>query len=171
MTPAVIIVNIEGRRDYSEANRMLVIREVSENDIDQWSQLRTALWPDTDDAHLAEINSYFAGTSNDMVIVYIAQLEQATIGFLELNLRTCVEGSRNPKVPYVEGWYIRPEQQGRGYGKKLLQQAERWAREKGYAELASDTEIDNRHSISIHKHLGFRETERIVCFVKNLQQE
>jgi aminoglycoside 6'-N-acetyltransferase I len=40
--------------------------------------------------------------------------------------------------------------------------------ENGYKELASDTEISNTQSIEIHKKLGFKETERVVCFLKKL---
>jgi aminoglycoside 6'-N-acetyltransferase I len=46
--------------------------------------------------------------------------------------------------------------------------AEKWALSLGYNELASDTEIENEQSISIHSHLGFKEIERIVCFLKRL---
>lgn len=50
-----------------------------------------------------------------------------------------------------------------------MQKAEQWAISQGYSELASDTKIDNNRSISMHKHLGVLETERIVCFLKRLK--
>ncbi len=149
---------------------MMVIREAKPADIAQWSAMRKALWPESEDDHVAEINQYFAGTSIDIVIAYLAEVDAEVVGFIELNIRSFAEGSRNPRVPYVEGWYIKPEYQGQGYGSQLMQQAEEWALGHGYSELASDTEIDNHHSISLHKRLGFRETERTVCFLKNLQQ-
>ncbi len=85
-----------------------------------------------------------------------------------MNMRNFAEGSRLPEVPYVEAWYIRESCQGQGHGKKLMQRAEEWAIEKGYSELASDTEVTNHQSIAIHKVLGFEETERVVCFLKKL---
>ena len=144
------------------------IRKATENDIEQWSQMRTALWPDTPDHHIREINDYFAGDSIDIVEVYIAELDKMCIGFIELNIRNFAEGSRQSQVPYVEGWYIKPEYQNKGYGKALMQQAEQWATTLGYKELASDTQWDNEKSIAMHKNMGYKETERVVCFLKTL---
>lgn len=144
------------------------IREASEKDIDNWSEMRTALWPDTDDNHISEIKKYFTSVSIDIVQVYIAEHYGKPVGFLELNIRNFAEGSYNSEVPYIEAWYIKPEYQGKGYGKQLMHKAELWALSKGYSELASDTELSNKKSISMHKHLGFEETERVVCFLKRI---
>ena len=43
-----------------------------------------------------------------------------------------------------------------------------WARARGCHELASDALIDNETSQRAHAALGFRETERVVYFVKKL---
>jgi aminoglycoside 6'-N-acetyltransferase I len=147
----------------------MVIREPNEKDIAQWSEMRTALWPETNDGHLSEIKEYFSGSSIDIVQAYIAEVGSVIVGFLELNIRNFAEGSRHPRLPYVEAWYIKPEHQGKDYGKQLMHKAEQWAKSQGYTELASDTEVDNHRSISMHKHLGFVETERIVCFLKRLK--
>ncbi len=130
--------------------------------------MRTALWPDTDDEHRAEIAAYFANDSTDIEKTYLAEVDGEIIGFIELNIRNFAEGSRQSTVPYVEAWYITPAHQGNGYGRQLMHQAEAWARSLGFNELASDTEIDNTRSIAMHKHLGFSETERVVCFLKKL---
>ncbi|MBJ7537643.1 GNAT family N-acetyltransferase [Marinomonas transparens] len=145
------------------------IRQVIKVDTEEWSQMRTALWPDTKDGHRAEIEEYFAGTSIDIEKAYVAELEDDIIGFLELNIRNFAEGSRKRNVPYVEAWYIKPKYQNQGYGRHLMRQAEQWAVSLGYSELASDTTIDNGKSIAMHKRLGFMETERVVCFLKSLK--
>jgi len=144
------------------------IRKATENDTGQWSQMRTALWPDTPDNHSAEIHAYFSGNSTDIVETYIVEVETEIAGFLELNIRNFAEGSRRSKVPYVEAWYIKPSFQNKGYGTALMQFAEQWAVSQGYTELASDTEIDNHKSIALHKKMGYKETERVVCFLKTL---
>lgn len=146
----------------------MIIREATEKDIAQWSEMRTALWPETNDGHSSEIKEYLSGSSIDIVQAYVAEECSEIIGFMELNIRNFAEGSRNPRLPYVEAWYIKPKYQGKGYGKQLMAKAEQWAISQGYSELASDTEINNHRSISMHKHLGFIETERIVCFLKRL---
>ncbi len=146
-----------------------MIREATEKDIDNWCEMRTDLWPDTEDGHRGEITEYFAGSSIDIFVAFIIEVDSKVVGFLELNIRNFAEGSRNSKVPYIEAWYIRPDFQGNGYGKMLMQRAESWAREQGFTELASDTEIHNEKSIAMHTQLGFIETERVVCFLKDIE--
>ena len=84
------------------------------------------------------------------------------VGFLELRLRNYAEGTDSLAVPYVEGWYVDPEYRLRGAGASLMRHAESWARQSGYSELASDTEIENMDSIAAHQALGFEVTDRIV---------
>jgi aminoglycoside 6'-N-acetyltransferase I len=146
------------------------IREAKEGDLRQWSEMRAALFAKSSDDHVAELEDYFRGESIDITQAYIAVDESEIVGFLELNLRSYAEGSRSPRVPYVEAWYVKPEYQGRGYGRQLMLKAEWWAKDQGYSELASDTEIDNHRSIALHKHLGFVETDRMVCFLKQLDK-
>jgi aminoglycoside 6'-N-acetyltransferase I len=45
----------------------------------------------------------------------------------------------------------------------------KWARQRGLNELASDAEIANEESIRAHRALGFRETFRLVHFLRPVQ--
>ena len=149
---------------------MANIRQATMEDLEDWSEFRTKLWPNTDDNHVSEIKAYFDGTSTDIKQAFILDNEYGrSVGFLELNIREFAEGSRHPRVPYVEAWYIDDAFQGQGYGKLLMNVAEKWAKEQGFSEIASDTEVTNIKSIAIHKQLGFRETERVVCFLKEIE--
>lgn len=130
--------------------------------------MRSALWPETDDGHLVEIGQFFAGEAIDVEEVLIAEQSSSVVGFLEINLRNFAEGSRQAEVPYVEAWFVKPAFQGQGVGKSLMREAEKWALTRGYTELASDTEMSNQKSIAAHRALGFREVDRIVCFLKKL---
>ena len=55
-----------------------------------------------------------------------------------------------------------------GAGRALMDAAEEWAREHGYAEIASDALLDNEVSHAAHRALGFEEVERSVHFRKAL---
>lgn len=146
----------------------MIIRPISIKDKLEWSKMRTELWPDTADCHISEIEEFYSGKSVDIVEVFIVEVANSIVGFIELNIRNFAEGSRQSQVPYVEGWFIKEGSQNKGYGKSLMLKAEEWAVSKGFDELASDTELDNLKSIAIHKKLGYVETERVVCFLKNL---
>lgn len=144
------------------------IRKAKASDAHAWAKLRTELWPNTCDSHQKEINDFFEGDSIDIEAVYVAEVASSVIGFIEINIRNFAEGSRRPKVPYIEAWLVDEAHRAKGIGKALIKEAERWALTHGYTELASDTDLSNTNSISTHKHLGFKETERIVCFIKDL---
>ena len=51
---------------------------------------------------------------------------------------------------------------------QLLSECEKWAKEKGCTEFASDCELDNADSYRFHMSLGFEEANRIICFRKDL---
>ena len=147
----------------------MTIRRITVNDVEVWSRFRTELWPNTNDGHRTELEAYFNGSSIDIEQAYIVENESGdALGFIELNIREFAEGSRHPRVPYIEAWFVDADHRGQGYGKQLIEAAEHWAKLQGYDEIASDTEVTNTSSISAHKQLGFVETERVVCFLKRL---
>jgi len=100
--------------------------------------------------------------------VFLADDETTPLGFIELAVRSFSDGCESMPVPHVEGWYVEPFARGRGIGRALMQAAEDWARDRGFTELASDTEPWNERSIAAHARCGFRETERLVKFCKTL---
>jgi aminoglycoside 6'-N-acetyltransferase I len=145
------------------------IREAKGEDAAAWAVLRTELWPDCPGDHAPEIAAYLAGNCRDVVQAYVAESASGElVGFIELNIRNYAEGTSARRVPYVEGWMVAAQHRGRGVGRALMARAERWARDGGFDELASDAEIANERSIAAHKRLGFAEQDRIVCFLKRL---
>ncbi|MCO5197969.1 MAG: GNAT family N-acetyltransferase [Anaerolineae bacterium] len=134
-----------------------------------WLRLRNALWPDDPADNESGIAAYFAGNALACDQVIVAETDDGVVvGFIELSIRNYAEGSDNPRVPYVEGWLVDEPLRGQGVGRLLMRSAEAWAREQGFSELASDTEIDNENSIAAHNTLGFDEVGRTVNFLKSL---
>ncbi|MCK5941377.1 MAG: GNAT family N-acetyltransferase [Planctomycetes bacterium] len=141
------------------------VRPLPPSEFARWLPLRKALWPDcSDDMHDVEVERYLA----DDAAVLLAEADGAAIGFAEVTERERVEGSLEPRVAYLEGWYVVPERRGTGVGRALLAAVESWARSRGLRELASDSDLGNQGSIAAHAALGFRETFRIVQFLKRV---
>ena len=89
--------------------------------------------------------------------------------FIEVSIRRDhVDGTTSSPLPDVEGWYVDRRHRGQGVGKQLLGAAEQWARERGFKEMASDAELENIESISVHTACGFLETSRAVHFIKEI---
>ncbi len=132
-----------------------------------WASLRHELWPDCPpERHAVEKELYERSPG---IVLFAEDLVGTAIGFAEVSLRTSpVTGSSGSITPYLEGWYVDPEWRDRGIGAALIEDACEWARNAGYRELASDTEVDNRASQSAHQRLGFREVERTITYLRPL---
>ncbi len=143
------------------------IRTATSQDSEQWLAMRKALWPDCpDNKHTLEMEQLLSSQG----IVFVAEHKDAgLIGFAEISIRNeHVPGASTSPIPYVEGWYVDNHFRGIGIGHSLLAAAEQWAKQRGFAEIASDTEFENSSSIAIHTAMGFKEVERSVHFLKSL---
>ena len=148
---------------------MVTVRPVANEDAEAWLGLRCDLWPDGSQAeHRAEIEQFFLGQSKEPMAVLVASEAGTVVGFAELSIRPWAEGCRTSRVAYLEGWYVVPEARARGVGRLLVEGAERWAREQGCTEFASDTSPDNEASILAHFAVGFEDARLVRCFRKSL---
>lgn len=137
--------------------------------------MRSALWPIEEDGddHAGEIADYFrTGGSELLALTLVAERAGGGLGgFLELGIRAYAEGCAAGAVPFIEGWYVDADLRRAGLGRALVRAAEKWARSRGYEEIASDVELDNDASIAAHGALGYEEVTRLVCFRRSLLPE
>jgi len=136
---------------------------------DGWLALRSRLWPRSSrEEHLAEMARWVAWPDRCAVFIHAGPGDRA-LGLAEASLRTdYVNGTRSSPVAFLEGLYVVPEARRRGVARALVAAVERWARERGCVELASDARIGNRVGRAVHRALGLEETERVVFFRKGL---
>lgn len=144
------------------------IRPLREKDLNEWFQLRKLLWDGTsDDDHKAEMLDIIDHVESQLILV--AETDGGKlIGFLEASIRPFVEDCETDHVGYLEGWFVDPAYRQQGVGRKLVHNAEIWAREKGCTEMASDAEMGNEQSLAAHLRLGYDETSRLVHLRKEL---
>lgn len=147
----------------------MTIRPVQPVDGRSWEEMRHALWPAESGVHAGEISRFFAGPGALPLEVLLAYDDHdAAIGFIELNIRSCVDSCESNNVGYVEGWYVVPHARRQGVGAALIRAGETWARSQGCTEFASDALLENEVSAAVHRAVGFEETARVVCFRKML---
>jgi aminoglycoside 6'-N-acetyltransferase I len=148
------------------------IRRAVPSDVASLTPLRTSLWPESSsDHHADELQSILDGTLHTVMplVIFVAQENDALLGFLEAALRSTADGCDiSCPVGYVEGWYVIASRRGQGIGRALLHAAENWARQQGCREMASDADIDNTLSHSVHQAEGFTVVGRSVLFRKSL---
>lgn len=150
----------------------MTIRPVGAADLDRWSAMRLALWPDADREELrSEAEAWLVperhNTELAAVFVYDPGDGKAA-GVLELSLRSHVDGCASSPVPYVEAWYVDEAFRRRGVGRALMEAACDWAVIRGFAEMGSDALVGNVVSERAHAAIGFEEVGRVVQFRRTL---
>ncbi len=144
-----------------------MIETLSAENLKYLTPLVLELWPGS--VFDEEYENYKDIPDSENEICYLVKNEEMYIGFIHLSIRTnYVEGAAELPVAYLEAIYVKAEYRKTGIGEKLLALVENWAKEKGYSQIASDTELENSASIDFHKKVGFNEANRIVCFIKEL---
>lgn len=131
--------------------------------------LALLLWPDNVREELAiELEKALNDEGSAMLL---ATEGTTPLGFAHCQIRSdYVEGTRSSPAGYLEGIYVVEGHRHEGIAGKLLEACEDWARSKGITELASDCELSNETSIAFHERTGFREANRLVCFVKDIDR-
>lgn len=128
-----------------------------------------ALWShSTCEEHLAEMAEMLRQPRR--FIQFLAHTEDdKPAGLLEMSVRSdYVNGTASSPVVFLEGLFVVPELRGNGIARELIRTAEAWAASHGYSELASDALLENTTGQTVHRALGFEETERVVYFRKAL---
>lgn len=145
-----------------------IIRRVDARDRAEWMRMRLALWPETDTGTLdSELTDILADHVNQPV--FVADVGGGRLaGFVEVSIHPHAIGCETRPVGYVEGWYVDPEFRRVGVGKRLIESAENWMRERGCLEAASDAHSHNDVSRNAHRALGYVETGQLVHFMKKL---
>lgn len=142
------------------------IQKAGKEDVEQVAALALLLWPDHTELELIE--EFTPLLQSDAAAVFLA-VEQEAVGFVQCQLRSdYVEGTGSSPVGYLEGIYVKEAFRRQGIARALSKAGEDWAKRQGCLEFASDTGVDNISSIQFHKKSGFKEANRIVCFVKRL---
>ena len=143
------------------------IREPYPHERGAWLRLRERLWPENPPEELAREQQRILADRRNLVLV-AASDGGDLLGFAEASVREWAEGCATHPVGYLEAWYVVPEHRRAGLGAELVRAAERWAREQGCTEMASDADLENHVSHRAHRALGYDEVGRAVLFKKRL---
>ena len=144
-----------------------MVKQAELSDLYDIAELAFELWPEhTIDELKDETEEYISKKS---CVIFLNWDGDIPNGFAQCSLRTdYVEGTETSPVGYLEGIFVREERRNEGIGTELLEACERWARNCGCTEFASDCELSNADGFSFHVRSGFSAVNRIICFTKQL---
>lgn len=144
-----------------------MVKKAEAADAGAIAELAVGMWDTHSVRELAEEFSEVISQENGQV--FLKYDNGTPVGFAQCQLRyDYVEGTDSSPVGYLEGIFVKENYRRKGYAKELLSECEKWAKEKGCREFASDCEIDNDSSFRFHISAGFEEANRIICFTKKL---
>jgi aminoglycoside 6'-N-acetyltransferase I len=134
-----------------------------------WLMLRAALWPHCDaKRHLSEMSQALAQPNRFAAFVSY-ETRNEPVGFVEASVRSdYVNGTESSPVAFLEGIFVVPHSRRQGVSRALVAIAQAWAVGAGCKEFASDASLEDSVSHTLHRALGFKETERVVFFRKSL---
>ncbi len=141
--------------------------KVTERDAETLARLVKIVWPENTEEELIGIILEYM--NSDESAVFAEKKDESFIGVALCCLRhDYVEGCKTSPVGYLEGVSVKETYRNQGVAKRLVEECEQWAREKGCREFASDCELSNTASLNFHLKIGFQEQNRIICFKKVL---
>ena len=145
----------------------MMIQKAEIRSVSILAELACRLWPEhTPEEMCAEFAEIIAKPD---AAFFLAYTDETAVGFAQCQLRyDYVEGTESSPVGYLEGIYVAEGSRKQGVARELLSACERWAKEKGCSEFASDCELDNLQSLRFHLNVGFAEANRIICFAKKI---
>lgn len=144
-----------------------MVRIATQNDSRILAEMAVQMW---DNQTAEELEAEFTVAMEETATVFFIKAENDTaVAFAQCNLRTdYVEGTESSPVGYLEGIFVKEGYRNRGYARELLAACEKWAKDMGCREFASDCELSNTDSLKFHTAMGFDEVNRIICFKKNI---
>ncbi len=147
----------------------MLIETIHAGNVKELTDLYIEMFPETNyQEELEMLESILVSTTS---VCFLAKELTAYVGFIHLSLRSdYVEGSDVTPTAYIEAIFVKPAFRRKGIAETLLKRAEEWAIANNCYTLASDSEIQNAASLIFHRELEFKEVNRIVCFIKQIEK-
>ncbi len=140
----------------------------SNNHLAHYTEMALDLWPESTEEELHESFREIMASNRDKVLFY--RIGNEFVSFIHLSIRVdYVEGTESSPTGYIEGVYVKPEFRRKGYSAKLVEVGEEWLKKNGCKQIGSDIHLDNHVSYYFHIGMGFKESSRLIAFIKKIK--
>jgi len=142
------------------------IRTARVSDADDIASLTTQLGYDADVSAVQRRLTALLTRSDQRVLV--ADVDGAAVGWLHAAISESIEGE-----PYVAivGLVVDHDHRGRGIGRQLLEEAERWAREQRCAVVRLRSSVGRTAAHQFYEHVGYTNIKTQYSFVKSVDTD
>lgn len=87
--------------------------------------------------------------------VFVAETEGKIVGYMITTINRLASVYEHRKEVYIEGIFIRSGFRRKGIGRRFMNAAEDWAKERGIYSLGLNVHVRNKEACSAYKKLGF----------------
>lgn len=144
-----------------------MIKKAKKKDSKVLAKMAMKIWEENNLYDLVKEFEEFAQDPN--MASFIKYVDDKPVGFANVSIRyDYVEGCETSPVGYLEGIYVEDEYRKNNYARDLVEACEKWVKDKGIKEFASDCTLTNKDSLAFHLSIGFEDVNRIICFKKEL---
>ncbi len=128
------------------------------------SEFELPEWPQADQIDHTNVSSLINAMDESGTAIFVAQDEAIgqLVGFVRLQTHT--DYFSKEKHGYIANLAVEKSFEGQGIGRKLIDTAEIWAREKGYDRLTLHVFVENGRARRIYEEDGFQQD--IIQYVK-----
>ncbi|NLP51694.1 GNAT family N-acetyltransferase [Bacillus sp. RO1] len=135
---------------------------------EHYTEMALDLWPESTEEELHDSFREIMASNRDKILFYC--LGSEFVAFIHLSIRVdYVEGTESSPTGYIEGVYVKPHYRRKGYSAKLVEVGEKWLKKKGCKQIGSDIHLDNHVSYDFHIGMGFKESSRLIAFIKDIK--
>ena len=99
-------------------------------------------------------------SDTDRSLVLVAEVDEQVVGMC--TAQVVVSTAEGGPAAWVEDMVVAPEYRGRGIGRRLLQQVEVWAGERGISRLQLVADQDTTPALEFYAREGWSRT-RLIC--------
>jgi GNAT superfamily N-acetyltransferase len=149
------------------ANKMVILREATPQDIDTLVGYFQAMLRAMasygghalieDDQLAVKVRAHFAELQMEGRVCLIAvqtEEEQHPVGVVDATIEKPYPVFKPKPVLHIHGVYVEPDHRGEGIGRRLLEAALEWGREKGCVEADLNTLVGNP-ARELYEQIGF----------------
>ena len=150
-------------RDERPVDASVTIRPATDADAAALASLLAHLGYPADAAELPERLQRLRSAGDD---AFVADVDGATAGLATVHSRSVLHAAR--PVVQLTALVVPPEMRGRGVGRALVDEAERWGKAHGADRLVVTTALHRADAPPFYERLGFEHTGR--RYVKRFDQ-
>ena len=114
-----------------------MVKKAIDKDSRVLSEMAVQMW----ESHTVDVleMDFVETLKSEYAVFFIKYADNMPVGFAQCGLRSdYVEGTESTPVGYLEGIFVKVDYRNNGYAKELLIACEKWAKDMGCEECASD---------------------------------